>query len=148
MDTELKTILDYGVKKYPERFTAQDCQLSGKSDESQGVIYQLIHDVKDKVHHGFQNVAGWTGDGLRDQGSLEMTVLNYIGVDAEYLEVAYDDGMNQDFCRRWVDEVAKAKQMGYEEYKASLIQNGKYVDGHRVEKALRQRRRRLFPQFQ
>ena len=148
MNTELKSILDYGVKKYPERFTAQDCQLSGKSDQSQSVIYQLIHDVKDKVHHGFQNVAGWTGGGLRDQGSLEMTVLNYIGVDAEYLEVAYDDGMNQDFCRRWVDEVAKAKQMGYEEYKASLIQNGKYVDGHRVKKALRQRRRRQFPQFQ
>ena len=98
MNTELKTILDYGVKKYPERFTAQDCQLSGKSDQSQGDIYQLIHDVKNKVHHGFQNVAGWTGHGPRDQGSLEMTVLNYIGVDAEYLEVAYNDGMNQDFC--------------------------------------------------
>ena len=77
-----------------------------------------------------------------------MTVLNYIGVDAEYLEVAYNDGMNQDFCRRWVDEVAKAKQMGYEEYKVSLIQNGKYVDGYRVNKALRQRRRWLSPQFQ
>src|SRR2546430_15112915 len=120
MNTELKSILDYGVKKYPERFTAQDCQLSGKSDQSQGVIYQLIHDVKDKAHHGFQNVAGWSGDGLTGPGSLGKTGLNYIGVDAEYFEVAYDEGMNQDFCRRWGDGSAKGKQKGYEEYKTYL----------------------------
>src|SRR2546430_16141019 len=99
MNTELKSILDYGVKKYPERFTAQDCQLSGKSDQSQSVIYQLIHDVKDKAHHGFQNVAGWTRDGLRGQGSLGMKGLNHNRADAGYFGEADDDGMNQDVCR-------------------------------------------------
>ena len=132
METELKTMLDYGGKKYPERFTAQNCQLSGKSDNSSSFTYQLIYGVKDQVHHGFQNVAGWTGNGLREQGSLEMTVLNYIGAEGEYLELAYDDSMNQNLCRRWLDEVAKARQMGYEKYKASLIQNGKYVASNRA----------------
>jgi hypothetical protein len=129
METELKTIVDYGVRKYPEQFTAQNCQLSGKSDQSQSAVYQLIHGVKDKVHHGFQNVGSWTNPGPHEQGDFEMSVLNYTGADAEYLELAYDDGMNQSLCRRFLDEVAKAREMGHEKYKASLIQSGKYVAG-------------------
>ena len=35
-------IIDYGVSKYPERFTIQNCQLSGRREDTGTLSYDLI----------------------------------------------------------------------------------------------------------
>jgi len=63
-------IIDYGVSKYPERFTIQNCQLSGRREDTGTLSYDLIQKYRDRAHHGFQSVAGFSYGGKR-MGSMQ-----------------------------------------------------------------------------
>src|SRR2546430_13693837 len=56
-------IIDYGVSKYPERFTIQNCQLTGRREDTGTLSYDLIQQFQDRAHHGFQSVAGFSNGG-------------------------------------------------------------------------------------
>lgn len=121
----VRTIVQYGVEKYPEQFTIQNCRLDGRSDNTKMFSYRVIMEFKDKVHNGFQNVAGWKSQPER-QGSMEMTVLNFVRADAEYLELWDNDGADEELCARLYDMLKRAKDLGYERYKQELVISGKY----------------------
>ncbi|PYK10123.1 MAG: hypothetical protein DME65_10655 [Verrucomicrobia bacterium] len=86
-------VIDYGLSKYPERFTIQNCQLTGRREDTGTLSYDLIQKYQDRAHHGFQSVAGF-GHGGERMGSIEMAVLNVVHAQGEYWELWHGDGMN------------------------------------------------------
>ena len=62
-------IVDYGLSKYPSRFTIQNCQLTGRKEDSGSMTYDLIQEYRNRAHHGFQSVAGFGG--RREQNGLD-----------------------------------------------------------------------------
>jgi Beta-galactosidase len=118
-------IIDYGVSKYPERFTIQNCQLTGRAEDTGLMSYNLIQKYQDRAHHGFQSLAGFAHSGDR-MGSMEMAALNMVHADGEYWELWYGDGMNPQICGAVDKAWREAKQLGYNGYKKKLIANGSY----------------------
>ena len=66
-------IVDYGLSKYPSRFTIQNCQLTGRREDTGMMTYDLIQKYRDRAHHGFQSLAGLSHPNER-MGSIEMAV--------------------------------------------------------------------------
>ena len=120
MEREVRTIIEYGIKKYPKQFTIQSCQLNGRRDNSQLFSYRMITDYKNLVHHGFQSLAGWSHSQER-QGSMEMAILNYIRVGSQYWELWRGDGMSKEICAQLKEKLEAAEKLGYEKYKEQLI---------------------------
>ena len=118
-------IIDYGLSKYPSRFTIQNCQLTGRKEDSGIMTYDLIQEYRNRAHHGFQS-AGSLG-GRRDRmGSLEMAVLNVVHAQGEYWELWQGDGMSRETSAAVSTAWQEAKQLGYDAYKRKLISEGKY----------------------
>ena len=86
-------IIDYGLSKYPERFTIQNCQLTGRREDTGTLSYDLVQKYRDRAHHGFQSLAGFSHGGER-MGSIEMAVLNVVHAKGEYWELWRGDGIN------------------------------------------------------
>jgi Beta-galactosidase len=118
-------IIDYGVSKYPERFTIQSCQLTGRAEDTGIVSYNLIQKYQDRAHHGFQSLAGFAHSGDR-MGSIKMAALNMVHADGEYWELWHGDGINPQICGAVDKAWREAKQLGYNGYKKKLIANGSY----------------------
>jgi Beta-galactosidase len=118
-------VIDYGLSKYPTRFTIQNCQLTGRREDVGTMSYDLIMKYRDRAHHGFQSLAA-LGRGGERMGSVEMAVLNVVHAGGEYWELWHGDG----FSAQTSAEVAKAwdeaKSLGYERYKGKLMAEGRY----------------------
>jgi hypothetical protein len=117
-------IIDYGLSKYPERFTIQNCQLTGRKEDTGTLSYDLVQKYGDRAHHGFQSLAGLSG-GER-MGSLEMAVLNVVHARGEYWELWHADGVSAETSAAVTKAWEEAKRLGYDGYKQKLIAEGKY----------------------
>jgi hypothetical protein len=123
--TFAERVVEYGLSKYPERFTIQNDQLTGRKEDTGTESYDIVQKYRDRAHHGFQSVAGFARSGER-MGSMEMAALNVVHADGEYWELWHGDGMNPQICGA-IDKVwREAKQLGYNGYKKKLIANGSY----------------------
>jgi hypothetical protein len=126
-------IIDYGLSKYPERFTIQNCQLTGRREDTGTLSYDLIQKYRNRAHRGFQSVAGFAHGGER-MGSVEMAVLNVVHANGEYWELWHGDGMNPQTSAAIESAWQEAKKLGYDAYKAKLVSEGRYQKqgrGHR-----------------
>lgn len=123
-----ENIIDYGVSKYPERFTIQSDQLSGRKEDTGTMSYDLVLKYRDRLHHGFQSVAGFSHGGQR-MGSIEMAVLNVIHAQGEFWELWNDDGMNGETSASVDKAWQEGKQLGYDAYKKKLIAENSYIAG-------------------
>lgn len=123
--TFCKQVVDYGLSKYPERFTIQSCQLTGRREDVGMMTYDLIREYRERAHHGFQSLASFGGRGDR-MGSIEMAALNVVHADGEYWELWHGDGMSLEISAAVNNAWEEAKRLGYEGYKKKLISEGKY----------------------
>jgi Beta-galactosidase len=121
-------IIDYGLSKYPERFTIQNCQLTGRAEDTGLMSYNLVQKYRDRAHHGFQSAAGLSRANER-MGSLEMAVLNVIHAKGEYWELWHGDGVNVETSARIAKGWEEGQQLGYDAYKEKLISQGSYREG-------------------
>jgi len=118
-------IIDYGLSKYPERFTIGNCQLSGRKEDTGKMTYDLIQKYRDRAHHGFQSLAALARPNER-MGSMEMAALNVVHADGEYWELWHGDGFSIETSGAVLRIWEEAKGLGYEAYKKKLISEGKY----------------------
>jgi Beta-galactosidase len=123
--TFAERVVEYGLSKYPERFTIQNCALTGRKEDTGKESYDIVQKYRDRAHHGFQSVAGFAHSGDR-MGSMEMAALNVVHADGEYWELWQGDGMNPQICGAIDKAWREAKQLGYDGYKKKLIGNGSY----------------------
>jgi hypothetical protein len=63
--TFAERIVEYGLSKYPERFTIQNDQLTGRKEDTGTQSYDIVQKYRDRAHHGFQSLAGFTHSGER-----------------------------------------------------------------------------------
>ena len=118
-------IIDYGLNKYGSRFTIQNCQLSGRWENTGLFTYDLIQKYRDRAHHGFQSLARLTYPNER-MGSIEMAVLNVVHAEGEYWELWNADGMNVETSTAVARAWEEARRIGYDAYKKKLMSEGKY----------------------
>jgi hypothetical protein len=118
-------VVEAGLKKFPERFSIQNCQLTGRKEDTGMMSYDLVQKYRDRAHHGFQSLAGLSPTNER-MGSIEMAALNIVHASGEYWELWHGDGFSFEtsgaVSRIWQE----AKSLGYEAYKKKLISEGKY----------------------
>jgi hypothetical protein len=118
-------IIDYGLSKYPGRFTIQNCQLTGRREDTGMMSYDLVQKYRDRAHHGFQSLAGLSRPNER-MGSIEMAALNLVHAQGESWELWNGDGMSVEtstaVARAWVE----ARRVGYDACKKKLMTEGKY----------------------
>ena len=139
-------IIDYGLSKYPERFTIQNCQLTGRREDTGTLSYDLVQKYRDRAHHGFQSLAGFSHGGER-MGSIEMAVLNVVHAKGEYWELY---GLNAETSAAIASAWEEANKLGYDAYKEKLIAEGRYQeqsgDRHRGKERRGQRNAGLTPE--
>src|SRR6266496_6797957 len=120
-------VIEYGLSKYPERFTIQNCQLTGRKEDMGMMSYDLVQKYGDRAHHGFQSVAGFYRGGER-MGSIEMAVLNVVHAKGEYWEVWHADGLNVQTSAAIATAWQEANKLGYDAYKEKLVAEGRYQE--------------------
>jgi len=124
-------VIDYGATAYPERFSIQINHLIGRYDMLQNTSYRKLLDSRQKygesLNIGIQNLKGWEYPAGREiQGSLEMSVYNYIQSGAEYWELWYGDGRNVATCQTLTGLITEANELGLEGYRQKLEREGQY----------------------
>lgn len=133
-------VIDYGISKYPDRFTIQNCQLTGRKEDTGTMSYDLIMKYGNRVHHGFQSLAGFAHGGAR-MGSIEMAALNIVHASGEYWELWRGDGMNPRVSGDVLNAWQEAKKLGYQGYKEKLMANRRYNDTDTYQRPGKGRRR-------
>jgi Beta-galactosidase len=118
-------IIDFGLSKYPERFSIQNCQLSGRKEDTGMFSYDLVQEYRDRAHHGFQSLASLAQPNDR-MGSTEMAALNMVHAGGEYWELWHGDGFSIETSAAVAKIWQEAKELGYDAYKKKLIAEGKY----------------------
>jgi hypothetical protein len=118
-------IIDYGLSKYPERFSIQNCQLTGRKEDTGMMSYDLVQKYRLRAHHGFQSLAGLSHPNER-MGSIEMAALNIVHADGEYWELWHGDGFNRETSAAVAKIWKEARQLGYDAYRKKLMSEGKY----------------------
>ncbi len=121
----LERIIDYGLRKYPERFSLQNCQLTGRKEDTGMMTYDLVQKYRERAHHGFQSLAGLSPPNER-MGSIEMAALNLVHAKGEYWELWHGDGFSEETSGAVAQVWREAREMGYDAYKKKLISEGKY----------------------
>jgi hypothetical protein len=121
----LEQIIDYGLSKYPERFSLQNCQLTGRKEDTGVMSYDLVMKYRDRAHHGFQSLAGLDRPDGR-MGSAEMAALNIVHAGGEYWELWHGDGFDPEISSRALKTWEEARALGYEGYKKKLTATNKY----------------------
>jgi len=131
MNEQANAIVEYGIAHYPGQFMIQINQLHGNSDQKSFGAFARLMTSNDRITVGIQSLASigaaMSGRDMR-QGSLEMSVYNYLQSGAVYWEVWDDDGANASVCKAVTDQIKFAKGLGLQGYKAWLISKGKYID--------------------
>jgi hypothetical protein len=118
-------VIDYGLSKYPDRFSIQNCQLTGRREDTGMMTYDLIQKYRDQGHHGFQSLAS-LAHGSERMGSIEMAVLNVVHAQGEYWELWHGDGMSVETSTATARVWEEARRLGYNAYKNKLISEGEY----------------------
>jgi hypothetical protein len=118
-------VIDYGLSKYPTRFTIQNCQLTGRREDTGMMTYDLVQKYRDRAHHGFQSLASLSRGGVR-MGSIELAVLNVIHAQGEYWELWRGDGLSSETSAAVARAWQEGRRLGYDAYKKKLISEGKY----------------------
>jgi hypothetical protein len=118
-------VVDYGLSKYPERFSIQNCQLTGRREDMGIMTYDLIQKYRDRAHHGFQSVASVRHGGER-MGSIEVAVLNVIHAKGEYWELWHGDGLSAETTAEVARAWEEGRSLGYDAYRKKLISEGQY----------------------
>jgi hypothetical protein len=118
-------IVDYGLSKYPGRFTIQSCQLTGRREDIGRMSYDLVQKYRDRAHHGFQSLAGLSRPNER-MGSIEMAALNMVHAQGEYWELWHGDGMSVETSTAVARAWEEARRLGYDAYKKKLMSEGRY----------------------
>src|SRR5205809_845464 len=118
-------VIEYGLSKYPQLFTIQNCQLTGRKEDTGKMSYDLVMKYRDSLHHGFQSLAGFSHGGER-MGSIQMAVLNVVHADGEYWELWHDDGLSAETSGAVAKAWDEAKRLGYDAYKKRLMSEGSY----------------------
>lgn len=121
----LERIVDAGLSKYPERFALQNCQLTGRKEDTGMMSYDLVQKYRDRAHHGFQSLAGLSRPNDR-MGSAEMAALNMVHAGGQYWELWHGDGFSLETSSAVLKVWQEAKKLGYDAYKKKLISEGKY----------------------
>ncbi len=123
--TFFERIIDYGVSKHPKQFTIQNCQLTGRREDTGRISYDLVLKYRDRLHHGFQSLAGF-GHGGERMGSIQMAVLNVVHADGEYWELWHGDGLSAETSGEVAKAWEEAKRLGYDAYKKKLMSEGSH----------------------
>jgi Beta-galactosidase len=123
--TFCEDVVEYGLSRYPARFTIQNCQLTGRKEDTGMMSYDLVQKYRDRAHHGFQSVASFSRGGER-MGSIELAALNVVHAQGEYWELWHGDGMSVETSAAVSKAWEEAKRLGYDAYKQKLISEGKY----------------------
>ena len=118
-------VIDYGLSKYPTRFTIQNCQLTGRREDTGMMTYDLVQKFSDRVHHGFQSLASLSRGGER-MGSIELAVLNVVHAQGEYWELWHGDGLSSETSAAVARAWQEGRRLGYDAYKKKLMSEGKY----------------------
>ncbi|MEO8044947.1 MAG: hypothetical protein ABI674_08575 [Spartobacteria bacterium] len=121
----IERIVDAGLRKYPERFSIQNCQLTGRKEDSGMMSYDLVQKYRDRAHHGFQSVGALSPENER-MGSIEMAALNVVQAGGEYWELWHGDGFSVETSGAVSKIWQEAQSLGYEAYKKKVISEGKY----------------------
>ena len=124
----VERIINYGLNKYPDRYSIQNCQLTGRKEDTGVMTYDLIQRYRDRVHHGFQSLAGLNRPDGR-MGSAEMAALNIVHAGGEFWELWHGDGFDPEVASHANKVWQEAKELGYDAYKRKLIADGKYRAG-------------------
>src|SRR4029453_9886953 len=118
-------VIDYGLSKYPDRFSIQSCQLTGRREDTGMMTYDLIQRYRDRAHHGFQSLAS-LAHGNERMGSIELAVLNIVHARGEYWELWHGDGLSVETSAAVARAWEEGRRLGYDAYKNKLISEGKY----------------------
>ncbi len=118
-------VIDYGLGKYPDRFSIQNCQLTGRREDTGMMTYDLVQKYRDRAHHGFQSLASLAHDSER-MGSIEMAVLNVVHAQGEYWELWHGDGLSVETSAAVARAWEEGRRLGYDAYKKKLISEGEY----------------------
>ena len=109
-DGVMEKAVAYGARRYPNRFTLQNCQLSGRNDNSALYSYALLLPYAGKLHIGYQSLA-YLGEGQRGarQGDSRTSVANFVRGHGEYWELWDGNGRDPVICKWLLDEIARAR---------------------------------------
>ena len=118
-------VVDYGLSKYPDRFSIQNCQLTGRREDTGMMTYDLVQKYRDRAHHGFQSLAS-LAHGSERMGSIELAVLNMVHAQGEYWELWHVDGLSVETSAAVARAWEEGKRLGYDAYKKKLISEGEY----------------------
>jgi len=118
-------VIDYGLSKYPDRFSIQNCQLTGRREDTGIMTYDLVQKYRDRAHHGFQSLASLS-HGNERMGSIELAVLNVVHANGEYWELWHADGFSVETSSAVARAWEEARRLGYDAYKKKLISEGEY----------------------
>jgi hypothetical protein len=124
-DELVEPVIDYGLSAYPQRFAIQENALSGRREGIGREPYDVIMRYRERVHHGFQSVAGFLHQGER-MGSVEMAALNVVHAGGAFWELWHGDGMSLEISQQVATVWGEATRMGYEAYRGKLIAEGRY----------------------
>lgn len=124
-------VIDYGATEYSYRFTIQINQMVGRFDMRNSESYQKLLDFKDKygvmINIGIQNLRGWEYPAGREaQGSMKMSVYNYLQSGADYWELWWGDGQNIATCEKLTSMISEAKALRLAGYRDKLKKEGEY----------------------
>jgi hypothetical protein len=112
-DGVLEEAVAYGMQRYPDRFTLQNCQLSGKGNNTGLFSYALVQKYAGKAHVGYQSLAFLSeGEQGARMGSPKKAVENFVRGQGEYWEVWDTNGRDPVICKWLLDEIARERIAG------------------------------------
>lgn len=121
-DGVIDSVIADAAKRYPDRFTLQNCQLSGKRDNASLYSYGLIQQYTGRLHVGYQSLAYL---GSERQGDTQVSVYNYVRGQGEYWELWRGNALDPELCQWLLKEIARAKKMGAQAYRDELLKQKK-----------------------
>jgi len=109
-DGVLEKAVAYGARRYPDRFTLQNCQLNGKGNNASLYSYALLQQYAGKLHIGYQSLA-YLAEGERGarMGDPRRAVANFVRGRGEYWELWDANGRDPAICKWLLDEIGRAR---------------------------------------
>lgn len=126
------SIVHHGATRYPGRFAVQINQLTGRFDQKRRPTYRKLLDYRSRygedIAIGLQNLKGWSFPAAaRKQGSIEMSVYNFVQAGGEYWELWFGDGKEPATCEALRGALKKARKKDLAAYRYQLEDRHEYV---------------------